>query len=1292
MVFKGRFFSSKKSDTSSPDGSSNSPRSFGSNSNSPIRSDKKKTKSLSPSISKDNSPAVSGGSTPRSAAKSLLKKNDSSKGKEPLDLSKPTLGSSAVSKLKKSEEAAPTAPPSAAPNSLSVSPIVASSLGLNKIKTRSGPLPQESFFNFGSREKGVALGASNLSRPLVGSGGIGGNDGVFSSRKKEKSFPENPDNGSNSDSMSTESGASRDQSPHVFQAQPPSRLQNAESSSEATGQFDSSWGDSGVLRNSDACTPEMKTSYECDNPKESESPRFQAILRVTSAPRKRFPGDIKSFSHELNSKGVRPYPFWKPRRLNNLEEVLGMIRAKFNKAKEEVDSDLHIFAADLVGILEKNAETHPEWQETIEDLLVLARSCAMTSPGEFWLQCEGIVQELDDRRQELPMGMLKQLHTRMLFILTRCTRLLQFHKESGLAEDEHVFHLRQSLQPTDKQVPPGPERDRKMAVDAKALKVPPSRKSYSQEQSEWKRDHAVPANSQSSLAETTKNLESATSRNRMASWKKFPSPSGKSPKEAASIKEEHNIIEAPKILDNAELSTVKVSEPPPSKESHGPSPVPKHQHKVSWGYWGDQPSISDESSIICRICEEEVPTLHVEDHSRICAIADRCDQKGLSVDERLTRIADTLEKLMESFSTKDLQHAVGSPDGAKVSNSSVTEESELPSPKFSDWSRRGSEDMLDCFAEADNNIVMDDMKVLPSMSCRTRFGPKSDQGMTTSSAGSMTPRSPLMTPRTSPIDLLLSGKGAFSEHGDLPQINELADIARCVANTPLDDDRSLTYLISCLEDLKVVIDRRKFESQTVDTFGARIEKLIREKYLQLCELVDDEKVDVSCTVIDEDAPLEDDVLRSLRSSPVHPSKDRTSIDDFEIIKPISRGAFGRVFLAKKRTTGDLFAIKVLKKADMIRKNAVESILAERDILISVRNPFVVRFFYSFTCRENLYLVMEYLNGGDLYSLLRNLGCLDEDVARVYIAEVVLALEYLHSLRVVHRDLKPDNLLIAHDGHIKLTDFGLSKVGLIDSTDDLSGPAVSGTSLMEEDEPPLSASEHQQERRKKRSAVGTPDYLAPEILLGTGHGFTADWWSVGVILFELIVGIPPFNAEHPQKIFHNILNRKIPWPHVPDEMSLEAYDLIDRLLTEDPNQRLGAGGASEVKQHPFFRDINWDTLARQKAAFVPASEGAMDTSYFTSRYSWNPSDEHVYAGSEFEDSSDDGSLSGSSSCLSNRHEEQGDECGGLAEFDSSCNIDYSFSNFSFKNLSQLASINYDLLTKGWKDDPPSNSST
>ncbi|KAL8153554.1 hypothetical protein V2J09_011314, partial [Rumex salicifolius] len=1259
MVFKGRFFSSKKTESSSsPDGSSNSPRSLGSNS--PSRSDKKKSKSHKEDdhrhqISGLSSSFYSSPSNQAAKDKEKLKLKDDSKN---LDPKKDSKG--------KEFPIEPSSKPILASGS-SVSPILASSLGLNKIKTRSGPLPQESFFGFRSEK---SAGASNLSRPAATAANSASGKG---SGKKEAPWLENvAESGSTSDSMSPGSGPSTGRSPSTGNVmQPRSRL-----SSEA-GQFSSLHGQTGSVRHQDACTPESQVPFDCETPKESESPRFQAIMRVTSGPKKRFPNDIKSFSHELNSKGVRPFPFWKRRGLNNVEEVLVMIRGKFDKAKEEVDSDLAVFAADLVGVLEKNAETHPDWQETIEDLLILARSCAMTSPNEFWLQCEGIVQELDDRRQELPPGMLKQLHTRMLFILTRCTRLLQFHKETGFADDEITLPLQHSriLQPA---IPPGLQTQRKSAVLSKPLKAASAAKSYSQEQ------RILGGHIMFSSPVLPKDLESPTGRERIASWKKFPSPGVKSKPEASLVGDhsDSKFNQVKMVTDKEptvqlDQTKTKVPEVPPLKDSLAPSSAPpKHQYKPSWG-------TSDESSIICRICEEDVPTLHVEDHSRVCAIADRCDQKGLSVDERLLTIAETLEKMMEP--QKDFQPVVGSPDAAKVSNSSVTEESDIFSPKLSDWSRRGSEDMLDCFPEAENSTFMDDLKGLPSMSCKTRFGPKSDQGMTTSSAGSMTPRSPLLTPRTSQIDLLLSSKGTYSEQEDYPQMVELADIARCAASTSMDDDRSMNNLINCLEDLKVITGRCKFDALTVETFGARIEKLIREKFLQLCELVDNEKIDITSTVIDEDAPLEDDVLRSLRTSPIHSSKDRTSIDDFEIMKPISRGAFGRVFLAKKRTTGDLFAIKVLKKADMIRKNAVESILAERDILISVRNPFVVRFFYSFTCRDNLYLVMEYLNGGDLYSLLRNLGCLDEDVARV------LALEYLHSLNVVHRDLKPDNLLIAHDGHIKLTDFGLSKVGLINSTDDLSGPGVIGTSQYEEDESHLSTSERQQERRKKRSAVGTPDYLAPEILLGTGHAATADWWSVGVILFELIVGIPPFNAEHPQIIFDNILNRNIPWPHVPEEMSLDSQDIIDRLLTEDPHQRLGANGASEVKQHPFFQDINWDTLARQKAAFIPASESADDTSYFTSRYSWNQSDDHISAASEFEDSSDDGTATGSSSGLSNRQEELGDECGGLAEFDSESSVNYSFSNFSFKNLSQLASINYDLLTKGLKDDP-SNSST
>jgi serine/threonine protein kinase len=1088
-----------------------------------------------------------------------------------------------------------------------------------------------------------------------------------------------------------------------FRFQPSSCLQNETKSSP--------WGSPGCSSSTD--THIQETEAPCstsDAAKETESPRFQALLRVTRGPWKnKLTNDIKSFSHELDPRGVRPFPSWKPRNFNNLQEVLGAIRARFDKAKEEVNSDLAIFAGDLVEILEKTAEAHPEWKESLEDLLVLARQCDMMSPGEFWLQCEGIVQDLDDRRQELPMGVLKQLHTRLLFILTRCTRLLQFHKEHGLDEDGNIsrFHP-QCTGASHVERPTTNKNEKTPTTTGKEFKQSLTPRFFSEEQKfyDWegreKAIHPLSTAARPSETDTTKNSDSFTTRDRISSWKKLPSAGDTTQKRNTAVKEISSEVKPDSIRmsdkrqtqSDGNLANAKALEHPLPKESSIQSSVSsKHQHRISWGYWGDQQNLAEETyAMICRICEEEVPTSHLEEHLRICTIADRCDLKGLSVDERLRRISETLEKIMELYTPKSSQAmGGGSPDVGKACNMSVTEESEGPSPKLSDWSRRGSEDMLDYLPEIDG---MDESRGLATMSCKTRFGPKSEQGMATSSAGSMTPRSPLTTPRTCQIDMLLAEKTSFCEYEDLPQINELVDIARCVATANSNDEGALEYLVSCLEDLRDVLQHCKAEALTVDTFGRRIERLLREKYLHVCEKVqpEEEKLDMSSSIVDEDGSMEDDVVRSLRASPVHPaSKDRTSIDDFEILKPISRGAFGRVFLAKKRTTGDLFAIKVLRKADMIRKNAVESILAERNILISVRNPFVVRFFYSFTCRENLYLVMEYLNGGDLYSLLRNLGCLDEEMARVYIAEVVLALEYLHTLHVVHRDLKPDNLLIAHDGHIKLTDFGLSKVGLINSTDDLSGPAVSGTMLLGEDEDSLCATEQsdQRERRQKRSAVGTPDYLAPEILLGTGHAETADWWSVGIILFELLTGIPPFNAEHPQTIFDNILNRKIPWPDVPEEMSYEAMDLIDKLLTEDPNQRLGAKGAAEVKRHPFFKDINWDTLQRQKAAFVPTSDGALDTSYFTSRYMWNSSEGNAYSANNFEDISDCDSSSGSSSSFINGPDEVIDE--GMAKFDNTPSVNYSFSNFSFKNLSQLASINYDLLTISGKDSPKGSDS-
>ncbi|XP_038686780.1 probable serine/threonine protein kinase IRE isoform X2 [Tripterygium wilfordii] len=1038
------------------------------------------------------------------------------------------------------------------------------------------------------------------------------------------------------------------------------------------------WSQSKSLKNPSPLNPALE---HAGVGKDMQSPRFQAIIRLTSS-RKKKSNEIKSFSHELNSKGVRPFPVWKSRAFGHMEEIMVTVRAKFDRMKIEVNSDLGVLAGDLVGILEKTSESNPEWKENLEDLLVEANRCAKLSPNEFWVKCEDIVQTVDDKRQELPMGIVKQAYTRLLFILTRCTRLVQFQKENGY-ECEHILALHQL---SDLGVYPLEIAQNEFSGPLGGNEVTEKhrKKSCGQEQGQFvSKQGKVDQNVE---VGTAKSVDSTTSSYRMSSWKKLPSAAERNRKGSEAVyTPAKNKSEQLLMKDETKNGSDENSEDHETPPFHPPIAELK---KLSLGLWGDHHNVSYENSMICRICEVEIPIVHVEEHSRICTIADRCDLKGLTVNERLERVAETLEKILETLTPKSTPNSIGSPretaDAARVSTSSTHEELDHVSPKRNTLSRRCSEDMLECVPDADT-FVIEDLNVLPNISCEAQSGLASDLSAKTSSAGSLTPRSPLLTPRTSQIELLVSGRRTITELENNHQISKLLEISHSIANINDCDYNALECMLDRLEDLKYAIQDRKVDALVIETFGRRIEKLLQEKYILLCGQIDDEKIDTLNTIADEDSSVEDEAVRSLRASPINPStKDRTSIEDFEIIRPISRGAFGRVFLARKRATGDLFAIKVLKKADMIRKNAVESILAERNILISVRNPFVVRFFYSFTCRENLYLVMEYLNGGDLYSLLKNLGCLDEDMARVYIAEIVLALEYLHSMNVIHRDLKPDNLLIGQDGHIKLTDFGLSKVGLIDSTDDLSGLSLSTSSFLGDDEPKSQASS-KKEHRQKHSVVGTPDYLAPEILLGMGHGATADWWSVGIILFELLVGMPPFNAETPQQIFDNIVNRNIPWPKIPEEMSYETSDLVNKLLTENPVQRLGATGAKEVKQHPFFKDINWETLARQKAMFIPSAE-PHDTSYFMSRYIWNPEDENVHGASDFDDLTD----TCSSGSPNNLQDEDGDEFGSLADFSApNLAVKYSFSNFSFKNLSQLASINYDMVVKSAKESAESS---
>ncbi|KAF4092119.1 hypothetical protein AMELA_G00017250 [Ameiurus melas] len=337
---------------------------------------------------------------------------------------------------------------------------------------------------------------------------------------------------------------------------------------------------------------------------------------------------------------------------------------------------------------------------------------------------------------------------------------------------------------------------------------------------------------------------------------------------------------------------------------------------------------------------------------------------------------------------------------------------------------------------------------------------------------------------------------------------------------------------------------------------------------------------------------------------------------FEKIKTLGIGAFGEVCLARKVDTGALYAMKTLRKKDVLLRNQVAHVKAERDILAEADNEWVVRLYYSFQDKDNLYFVMDYIPGGDMMSLLIRLGVFTEELTRFYIAELTCAVESVHKMGFIHRDIKPDNILIDQDGHIKLTDFGLC-TGFRwthDSKYYQSGDHVRQDSMdfSKEWEDPsncrcgdrLKPLERRAARQHQRclahSLVGTPNYIAPEVLLRTGYTQLCDWWSVGVILYEMLVGQPPFLATTPLETQMKVINWQTAL-HVPPQakLSAEASDLIVKLC-RGPEDRLGKNGADEIKAHGFFRSVDFSVDMRQQPhppPHVPKIAHCTDTSNF-----------------------------------------------------------------------------------------------
>lgn len=299
------------------------------------------------------------------------------------------------------------------------------------------------------------------------------------------------------------------------------------------------------------------------------------------------------------------------------------------------------------------------------------------------------------------------------------------------------------------------------------------------------------------------------------------------------------------------------------------------------------------------------------------------------------------------------------------------------------------------------------------------------------------------------------------------------------------------------------------------------------------------------------------------------AKKGLSIDEFELLKVIGKGSFGKVMQVRKKDTNRIYAMKIIRKSHVVERSEISHTLAERNVLVKINNPFIVGLKFSFQTKEKLYLVLAFVNGGELFYHLQKDGSFSEDRSRFYISELLCALECLHKFDIIYRDLKPENILLDYAGHIALCDFGLCKLNMA-------------------------------EKDKTNTFCGTPEYLAPELLIGKGYTKVVDWWTLGVLLYEMMTGLPPFYDENTNEMYKKILQQPLTFPN---DMSQLACDLLSKLLNRDPTQRLGNNGSDEIKTHPFFGGIDWVKLYNKKyqPPFKPSVCSATDTSNFDEEF-------------------------------------------------------------------------------------------
>uniref|UniRef100_A0A8C9YU66 non-specific serine/threonine protein kinase n=1 Tax=Sander lucioperca TaxID=283035 RepID=A0A8C9YU66_SANLU len=412
-----------------------------------------------------------------------------------------------------------------------------------------------------------------------------------------------------------------------------------------------------------------------------------------------------------------------------------------------------------------------------------------------------------------------------------------------------------------------------------------------------------------------------------------------------------------------------------------------------------------------------------------------------------------------------------------------------------------------------------------------------------------------------PRYFLLKTDGSFIGYKDKPQDSDLAyplnnfSVAKCQL-MKTERPKPNTFIIRCLQWTTVI--ERTFHVDTPDE---------RDEWAEAIQMVAE-----SLAKQEEEGILSSptsQIENFLHTMPFVSFVQ--TMNDFDYLKLLGKGTFGKVILVREKASGTYYAMKILKKEVIIAKDEVAHTLTESRVLKNTRHPFLTSLKYSFQTKDRLCFVMEYVNGGELFFHLSRERVFSEDRTRFYGAEIVSALDYLHSAKIVYRDLKLENLMLDKDGHIKITDFGLCKEGITD------------TATM-------------------KTFCGTPEYLAPEVLEDNDYGRAVDWWGLGVVTYEMMCGRLPFYNQDHEKLFELILMEEIKFPRT---LSADAKSLLSGLLIKDPNKRLGGGpdDAKEIMRHSFFGTVDWQDVYDKKLVppFQPQVSSETDTRYFDEEF-------------------------------------------------------------------------------------------